>query len=47
MKYLFLKLGGLLAAFAFPLSVTSANGLTGFYYSQPKVPDKIKALRKF
>lgn len=47
MKKLLLRFGGLVAAFAYVLSITSANGLTGFYYSQPPLPDKVKALRKF
>lgn len=47
MKKLFLRFGGMMAAFAYVLSVTSANGLTGFFYSQPPLPEKVKALRKF
>lgn len=47
MVRLFAKIGNLLAALALVISMTSANGISGFYYNNPKMPDKVKALRKF
>lgn len=41
------KVEKVIASLAYNMSKRSANSLCSYFYNQPKLPEKVKGLRKF